>query len=77
LQEILGDRPVPDIGSDEWTQRIAQFAILGAELTGHHPSFPYIVCELETFRGLSPARELCFLAVKDENEYVTRGRLQM
>lgn len=58
LQEILGDRPVPDIGSDEWTQRIAQFAILGAELTGHHPSFPYIVCELETFRGC-PRQENC------------------
>ena len=59
LQEILGDRSIPDKGAGHlWAESIARFAVLGAELTPLHPSFPYIVCELETFRGC-PRRENC------------------
>lgn len=31
--------------------RIANWARLGAAVTTQHPNYPYIVCELETFRG--------------------------
>ncbi len=59
LQKILGGRPEPGENNGAlWAERIARFAILGAELTTRHPSFPYIVCELETFRGC-PRRENC------------------
>lgn len=59
LQEILGGRSAPnkDVGH-LWTERIRRFAVLGAQLTSFHPSFPYVVCELETFRGC-PRRENC------------------
>lgn len=59
LQSILGGRPEPDGSTSEsWTERIARFAVLGAELTTRHPSFPYVVCELETFRGC-PRHQNC------------------
>lgn len=59
LQEIFGGPRVPDLNAGtEWTERIARFAVLGAELTTRHPSFPYVVCELETYRGC-PRGENC------------------
>ncbi|NLK07415.1 MAG: radical SAM protein [Firmicutes bacterium] len=59
LQTMLGGRLEPHSGRPEaWVERLAQFAVLGAELTVKHPSFPYVVCELETFRGC-PRRQNC------------------
>ncbi|NMB24256.1 MAG: radical SAM protein [Firmicutes bacterium] len=59
LQALLGGKAEPD-GNDQqlWAARIARFAILGAELTTKHPSFPHVVCELETFRGC-PRQQNC------------------
>lgn len=31
--------------------RVASWAKLGASLTTQHPNYPYVVCEIETFRG--------------------------
>ena len=59
LQAILGGRSEPEPGVGHlWAERIARFALLGATLTTRHPSFPYVVCELETFRGC-PRRQNC------------------
>ncbi|MBM7624438.1 radical SAM protein [Sporohalobacter salinus] len=33
------------------TEIIDRWAKLGAEVTTRHPNFPYLICELETFRG--------------------------
>lgn len=35
----------------DYTEGIHQWSILGAPLTRRHPSFPYLVCEIETYRG--------------------------
>ena len=59
LQAILGGRSEPEQGvGHQWAERMARFAILGAALTSRHPSFPYIVCELETYRGC-PRQQNC------------------
>jgi len=48
LYERLEDKRIDrkDIG-----QYLAEWAVAGARLTRKHPSYPYLVCELETFRG--------------------------
>lgn len=59
LQALLGGRPEPDSKDQQsWAAHIARFAVLGAELTTRHPSFPYVMCELETFRGC-PRQQNC------------------
>ena len=35
----------------DYASAIREWAILGAELTIHHPNYPYLMCEIETFRG--------------------------
>ena len=73
LQSILGGRPEPDGNTSEsWTERIARFAVLGAELTTRHPSFPYVVCELETFRGC-PRHQNCAFCSEGKNRSVIKG----
>lgn len=39
---------------------ISKWAILGAKLTVLHPSYPHIVCELETFRGCLRKKHCAF-----------------
>lgn len=34
-----------------YLESLARWAVLGAEVVHQHPSFPYLVCELETYRG--------------------------
>lgn len=60
LQEFLAGHPHPKATApgDYWAREIARWAVLGAELTTRHPNFPYVVCELETFRGC-PRRHNC------------------
>lgn len=37
--------------SGSYVEGVARWSILGAPLTRRHPSYPYLVCELETYRG--------------------------
>src|SRR6056297_3297801 len=39
---------------------ISRWAKLGAKLTKRHPSYPNVVCELETFRGCPRSRHCAF-----------------
>lgn len=34
-----------------YREGVARWSILGASLTRRHPSFPYLICEIETYRG--------------------------
>lgn len=40
-----------DIDRNKIPEYLAEWAVAGARLTRKHPSYPYLVCELETFRG--------------------------
>ena len=42
------------------SNNISKWANLGAQLTKRHPSFPNIVCELETFRGCPRSKHCSF-----------------
>lgn len=48
LYERLLDK---NIDRNKIAQYLAEWAVAGASLTRKHPSYPYLVCELETFRG--------------------------
>ncbi|HHV94078.1 MAG TPA: radical SAM protein [Firmicutes bacterium] len=76
LQEIFGGRPAPGRGvPEEWAGRIARFAVLGAELTTRHPSFPHIVCELETYRGC-PRRVNCSFCSEGRKRVLYQRRVE-
>ncbi|MDZ7673372.1 MAG: radical SAM protein [Halanaerobiales bacterium] len=53
-----------DISLDQLTneagKNISKWANLGAKLTKRHPSYPNIVCELETFRGCPRSKHCTF-----------------
>src|SRR5690554_3879500 len=55
IYERLLDR---EIDRTKVSDYIGEWAIAGAELTKKHPSYPYLVCELEIFRGC-PRQEHC------------------
>lgn len=57
LYRLLTERAVPQA---EIAKFIAGWAVLGAELTVRHPSYPFLVCELETFRGCLRQRHCAF-----------------
>ncbi|MGM0471218.1 MAG: radical SAM protein [Bacillota bacterium] len=46
-QRLNGDKAV----TNNPAQLVNRWAKLGAEVTQKHPNFPYLVCEVETFRG--------------------------
>ncbi len=76
LQEIFGSVRAPALDApEEWAERIARFAVLGAELTTRHPSFPYIVCELETYRGC-PRRENCTFCSEGKKQVRYQRRVE-
>ncbi len=45
---------------EDWAREISHWAVLGASLTTKHPNYPYLVCELETFRGCPRAHNCAF-----------------
>lgn len=50
----------PDQLKNEASKNISKWANLGAKLTKRHPSYPNIVCELETFRGCPRSKHCSF-----------------
>lgn len=50
-QLLQGEDPSSLIPTENLRKLIREWAILGAGITLKHPHFPYVVCELETFRG--------------------------
>jgi|SRR5690554_570123 len=57
LYQLLTGRVIK---AEEISKKIASFAISGARLTKKHPSYPYLVCELETFRGCPRQKHCAF-----------------
>ena len=47
-QQLTGKKPT---ANSPVSQIINRWAKQGAEVTEQHPNFPYLVCEIETFRG--------------------------
>lgn len=57
LYEILTDNKIEN---NKLNKYIANWAITGANLTTRHPSYPNLVCELETFRGCPRQKHCAF-----------------
>ena len=57
LYEKLTDKQIDRNNIETY---IGQWAVLGAEFTRKHPSYPNLVCELETFRGCPRSRHCAF-----------------
>ncbi|MCK8823760.1 radical SAM protein [Fuchsiella alkaliacetigena] len=47
-KELTGEDPTVEL---EINEVVDSWARLGAELTVEHPNYPYLMCELETYRG--------------------------
>lgn len=62
IQEYLtGESVTSQLAHPEaWAERISRWGILGASLTTRHPNYPYLVCEMETFRGCPRAYNCAF-----------------
>ncbi|MFW5981290.1 MAG: radical SAM protein, partial [bacterium] len=57
LSEKLNDQ---NINNKELSSYIKKWAITGAKLSRKHPSFPNLVCEIESFRGCPRAKHCAF-----------------
>lgn len=50
---------IDNLSSEKIAELISRWAIRGAEVTREHPNYPYLVLELETFRGCPRASGHC------------------
>lgn len=57
LYQLLNDEK---INNKEIAEYIGKWAVTGASLTGKHPSYPELVCEIETFRGCPRLKHCAF-----------------
>ena len=51
LLELLAKRFKEDVEVAKGRDFINRFALLGAEVVKQHPDFPYVICEIETYKG--------------------------
>ncbi|ADB58011.1 helix-hairpin-helix domain-containing protein [Archaeoglobus profundus] len=51
LLELLARRFKKNVKVASGRDFINRFAILGAEVVKQHPDFPYVICEIETYKG--------------------------
>ncbi|WP_457549007.1 helix-hairpin-helix domain-containing protein [Archaeoglobus sp.] len=51
LLELLSRRFKEDVKIVKGRDFINRFAVLGAEVVKQHPDFPYVICEIETYKG--------------------------
>jgi len=51
LLELLAKRFKEDVEVVKGRDFINRFALLGAEVVKQHPDFPYVICEIETYKG--------------------------
>ncbi|MCF8000981.1 MAG: radical SAM protein [Halanaerobiales bacterium] len=58
-------------------EHISRWAKLGAQLTKLHPSYPNVVCELETFRGCPRAKHCAFCSERLKTLHYTRTPSQI
>ena len=56
---------------------ISRWAKLGAKLTKLHPSYPNVVCELETFRGCPRSKHCAFCSERLKTLHYTRTPTQI
>ncbi len=58
IYELLTDKKIAS--NTEMVDFIGKCSLLGAELTTEHPSYPHLVCEIETFRGCPRMKHCAF-----------------
>ena len=66
-----GSVPI-DTDGNQWASAINRWAVLGAALTTKHPNYPYVVCELETYRGCPRAHNCAFCTEARKRVHYTR-----
>lgn len=70
LYQLLTEKSIPE---NQLSKYIENWSTKGAELTKRHPNYPYLVCEIETFRGCPRNKHCAFCSERLKNKTYQRS----